>query len=351
MVVTPGVRGRDNVTSTGKYYGKAPAAIVDLKAVVRYLHHNQGKVPGNTKLIVSTGTSAGGALSTLLAASGESNLYDTYLRQIGAAEASDSIYAAAAYSPITDLNHADMSYEWAFGSLPYNGSKVDQTLSRELIEAFAGYESSLKLSGLGGYGKLTDANLGEYIVKAYLEPGADKYLAALSSSARSSYLAKNTWITWSAGKATFTWPAFIAHVGTRLKTAPAFDQLKLEAAENIEFGDESTNARHFTDFSLRQATGNKTAQVESDLPEKVNLMNPMYFLAQSNAGRARYWFLRAGAIETDTSLAILSNMAALLQGIGGDSVNSRLYWEAGHGANEDPAAFIAWMNNVTGHSS
>ncbi len=44
-------------------------------------------------------------------------------------------------------------------------------------------------------------------------------------------------------------------------------------------------------------------------------------------------------------------MAALLKGIGGDSVNSSIYWEAGHGANEDPAAFIAWMNRITGHGA
>jgi hypothetical protein len=137
-------------------------------------------------------------------------------------------------------------------------------------------------------------------------------------------------------------------VGSRLKPVPAFDQLKLEAAENIEFGDETTNARHFTNFSLRNATGDDTAQIDGDLPEKVNLMNPMYFLEQSNAGRAHYWFLRAGAIETDTSLAIVANMAALLNDIGDDSVNGKTYWEAGHGANEDPTAFIAWMNRITG---
>jgi len=79
-------------------------------------------------------------------------------------------------------------------------------------------------------------------------------------------------------------------------------------------------------------------------------MNPTYLLERDNAGRARYWFLRAGAIETDTSLSIVSNMAARLKDIGGDSVNSSMYWEAGHEANEDPAAFIAWMDRITGYS-
>jgi len=54
VVVSPGVRGRDNVTSSGKYYGKAPAAIVDLKAAVRYVRHNAGRLPGNAARIIST---------------------------------------------------------------------------------------------------------------------------------------------------------------------------------------------------------------------------------------------------------------------------------------------------------
>ena len=66
VVVNPGARGRDNVNADGVYFGKAPAAIVDLKAAVRYLKANSGVVPGNTDRIVSSGSSAGGALSVLL---------------------------------------------------------------------------------------------------------------------------------------------------------------------------------------------------------------------------------------------------------------------------------------------
>ena len=61
VVVEPGCRGRDNQAKDGTYYGKAPAAIVDLKAAVRYLRHNKGTLPGNTDWIISTGVSAGGA--------------------------------------------------------------------------------------------------------------------------------------------------------------------------------------------------------------------------------------------------------------------------------------------------
>jgi hypothetical protein len=107
VVVSPGCRGRDNVTSDGKYYGKAPAAIVDLKSAVKYVRSNKGVIPGNTDWIISNGTSAGGALSALLGASGDSDLYATYFKDLGAADASDAIFGSACYCPITDLDHAD----------------------------------------------------------------------------------------------------------------------------------------------------------------------------------------------------------------------------------------------------
>ena len=86
VVVSVGARGRDLQSSDGAYYGKAPAVIVDLKAAVRYLRSNKGRVPGDPDKIVSDGTSAGGAVSTLLGASGDSPMYDKYLSELGAAQ-------------------------------------------------------------------------------------------------------------------------------------------------------------------------------------------------------------------------------------------------------------------------
>ncbi len=284
VVVIPGVRGRDNVTSSGRYFGKAPAAIVDLKAAIRYLHYNQGRVPGNTNHIISTGVSAGGALSTLLGASVGSHMYDAYQNALGAAQASDSVYAVSAYSPITDLDHADGAYEWTFGTQDYSGKLVNQTLSRELRTEFSTYEASLDLTS-SDFGRLTAATYANYMVKTVLEPSATKYLRSLSSSARKSYLAANTCIRWSGNHATFTWAGFLNHVG-RSKDLPAFDRFTFEHPENIEFGNTTTNARHFTLFSLRHATGNSKAELPSDLPRKIEMMNPMYFLAQKNKAPA-----------------------------------------------------------------
>lgn len=210
VVVEPGARGRGLKNSDGEYYGSAPAVIVDLKAAVRYVKANKGRIPGNVDRIVSAGTSAGGAVSTLLGASGDSPLYDEHLKEIGAADASDAIFAVGAWCPITDLEHADGAYEWNWGTNALGtGKQVDQTVSKDLGSQFAEYQAKLRLRGLkgSGFGTLTARNYDAYLLKQYMEPSATTYLAALSDSDRETYLAKNTFITWKNGTATFTWAA------------------------------------------------------------------------------------------------------------------------------------------------
>lgn len=350
VVIEPGARGRTLKNSDGEYYGTAPAAIVDLKAAVRYIRSNKGRIPGNVERIVSAGTSAGGALSSLLGASGDSKIYDKYLKELGAADASDAIFATGAWCPITDLEHADGSYEWNWGANDLStGKQVDQTVSKELQSQFAEYQASLKLRGLNGFGTLTARNYDEYLVEQYLEPSATTYLAALSDSDRETYLAANTFITWSGGKASFTWADFLTHVGARKKDAPSFDAFDLSAGENNEFGADTTLARHFTAYGAKNdTTGLTTKRVASDIPEKLDLMNPMYFIKQQNPGRSKHWWIRLGTKDSDTSLTVSANLAASLDNLG-DDVNHLYYWDEGHGSNIDPADFITWIAKVTGH--
>ena len=350
VVVEPGARGRSLVDSSGTYYGTAPAAIVDLKAAVRYVKSNKGRIPGNVNRIVSCGTSAGGALSSLLGASGDSPIYAKYLEELGAADASDAIFATGAWCPITDLEHADMAYEWNWGANPLSsGSLVDQTVSKELSTAYGDYLASLRLTAKG-YGTLTARNLDEYLVKTHMEPSATKYLAALSDADRATYLAANTFITWSGGKATFSWADFLTHVGARKKDATAFDAFDLSAGENNEFGTGTTKARHFTLYSLRHESGS-SARLDSDIPEKLHLMNPMYHLVDKvNGNRSKHWWIRLGTKDTDTAHTVAGNLDARLKNLG-DDVDTSYYWDAGHGADQDPADFITWIATVSGYKS
>lgn len=353
VVIEPGARGRTLKNSDGEYYGTAPAAIVDLKAAVRYIRANKGLIPGNVERIVSAGTSAGGALSALLGASGDSPIYDTYLKELGAADASDAVFAVGAWCPITDLEHADGAYEWNWGTNALStGKQVDQSVSKNLKAQFAEYQAGLKLRGLDGFGPLTARNYDDYLVEQYLQPSATKYLAALSDSDRETYLAKNTFITFSGGKATFTWDGFLTHVGARKKDAPAFDAFDLSAGENNEFGAGTTETRHFTAYGAKNdSTGLSTKRVAADIPEKLNLMNPMYHLVEKvNDRRSKHWWIRLGTSDSDTSHVISANLAARLDNLG-DDVNHLYYWDEGHGANTDPGDFITWIATVTGYGT
>lgn len=200
--------------------------------------------------------------------------------------------------------------------------------------------------GKNGFGTLTAGNYGDYLTRTHLRPAATKYLRALAADDRTTYLAANPWLEWNADKADFTWADFLRHVGPRKKKAPAFDAFDLSSPENNLFGTGTTQARHFTRYSLRKSTGDDNARLDRDLPAKLGLMNPMHSLEQRLPGRARHWWIRVGTLDTDTSLTVVGNLASAAENLG-DDVNAAMYWDAGHGANEDAAEFITWIGEIT----
>ena len=330
VIVNPGVRGRDNQFKDGTYYGKAPAAIVDLKAAVRYIRHNKGILPGNDDWIISTGCSAGGGLSSLLGASGNSPLYEPYLKEIGAADEKDNIFAADCHSPVTDLGHADMTYEWAFGKSKMRSGLADQTLSAQLIELFKKYEASLQVQGKNGFGPVNGDNLDAYMTKEYLIPEANKYLLSLTEDKRKAYLDKNaSWLKWDGKTASFTYADLAANHISRGKGLPAIDGFTMKSPEPILFGDKTNNARNFTAFSIQHNTGNPNATVDPELQTVVNMMNPMYFTGLMNPDVALHWRLRHGVLETDTAPTSAVNLALSLEKMRRDD-DTVLYWDAGH---------------------
>lgn len=109
IYVNIGCRGKDTADSDGT----APAAIVDMKAAVRYLKYYDALIPGDSNKIYSSGGSAGGAMSSLLGASGNSWLFEPYLEANGAImESRDDIYGALVFCPLADLGWGDAAHEW-----------------------------------------------------------------------------------------------------------------------------------------------------------------------------------------------------------------------------------------------
>ena len=94
----------------------APTGVADLKAAIRYLRYCDDMLAGDSESIFVYGMSGGGAQAAILGASGDSELYDPYLKAIGAVQGvSDAVSGSMDWCPITDLDTANAEYEWMMG--------------------------------------------------------------------------------------------------------------------------------------------------------------------------------------------------------------------------------------------
>ncbi|MBP2656111.1 MAG: alpha/beta hydrolase [Firmicutes bacterium] len=338
VIAAPGARGRTTQADNGLYTGKAPACIVDLKSAVRYLRYNKNLIPGDTEKIVSCGTSAGGAASALLGATGNNKDYEPYLKAIGAAAERDDIFAAQCYCPITNLDNADTAYEWLFNGV--NGTMTDDqiTISDQLKSLFPAYVNSLGLNKGTELALDADGN-GPFknYVKSFLIASAQK---ALDDGTDLSDL---TWITITDGTVTDIDFNEYAEYASRYKAAPAFDGLDLSHAENGLFGSATINAKHFTQFGMENST------VDSFLADEhiVKMLNPMNYIGAQNTDTAQYWRIRHGAVDRDTSIAIPVILATKLDNEG-FNVDLAIPWGQGHGGDYDLDELFTWLDNICG---
>ena len=353
IVASAGARGRTSKDANGNYTGKAPADIVDLKAAIRYLKYNDQFMPGDANKIISNGTSAGGAMSTLLGATGNNPDYEPYLTALGAADASDDIFAVSAYCPITNLDHADMAYEWQFCGInsyrrggPMQGNAAGpSTLSNEQIavsallkDQFPAYINSLQLKDTNGnLISLDSKGNGSFkeLVKSYVVASAQKTLDAGSDVAAFKFL------TIQNGKVTqIDFDAYLKYL-ERQKTPPAFDALDLSSPETELFGTPTVNSRHFTQFAAEHSSG--SLSIADALV--VKMMNPMYYVGQPNTITAKHWRIRHGTKDKDTGLAISVLLETLLQNKGYDA-NLELPWDKPHSGDYDLDELFSWIDHL-----
>lgn len=360
VVASPGARGRTTKDSNGIFTGKAPAGIVDLKAAVAYLHYNDASMPGDANKIISNGTSAGGAMSSLLGATGDNEDYLKYLKEIGTADASTSIYAVSAYCPITDLDHADMAYEWLLNGVN-NYKKLEITrstdykierkfvegnmtenqikLSEKLSELYPTYINNLKLKDSKGNLLSLDKNgngtFKEYI-KTFLIASAQK---ALDSGTN---LSEIPGITIKDNKViNLDLNSYYKYVG-RMKATPAFDGVDLSTGENDEFGTPTKAAQHFTDFGMKNDIANGT-MANSEL---IKMMNPLNYLGTKGTNTAKYWRIRHGALDVDTSVSVSATLATTLNNKG-YSVDYFVPWATPHSGDYDLEELFAWIDSIS----
>ena len=373
VVASPATRGRTNKASDGNFIGKAPAVIVDLQAATAYLHANDSTMPGNANRIITNGTSAGGAVSLLQGAAGNNSDFQPYLQALGAATAATNVYAVSAYAPITNLDAADMAYEWSYkgitsfnkvtmgqGELPQanvggNTAPPQRTMQRVslnaddvaysnlLSEHFPEYINNLQLhDSMGRVLKLDKNGNGTFknYVKAFIIDAANKAQAKGTDLSKHTYLVRD-------GKTgaikDINWEAYNQFV-SRSKAPGAFDSRSNDSGENNLFGTSSTDNNHFTiTAALHDTTSNPEAYVQN--AKVVTMMNPMNYLGSPAATNAQFYRIRYGTADSNTSVAIPLIVGTRAQNLG-YKVDMATPFNVDHSGDYDLDELFNWMDNI-----
>ncbi len=400
VICDVGTRSRGLVAVDGTYPGHAPAVVVDAKAAIRYLRLNDAVIPGSSERIVITGTSGGGGLSTAVAASGNSPDYYPYLKKIGAAgiDASggstlrDDVFATIAYCPITDLDHADIAYEWQYSATrllgPYTvgqnpPSEKAMAVSKELAAQYPAYLKSLGLKFEDGTPLTADTMPGA--IKALVKADVENAMAQEGETIPdlgetwtfiqrdgSKQVVANNWLDVDNAAHTVVsidYGKYLEFVCTtaQLKTTPAFENygtsLEGQMNESNLSGDKGTEYSHWLGWSWEHdvKAGNVVGSDDTGLSFdefmktvagkavklQMKMINPMPYLLSKEGDSAPYWYVRYGMRDRDTSFAV---EVALFYAIQSDpsvkDANCAIAYMQPHSGNYDVQEAYAWLAGV-----
>ena len=371
VLVSYGCRGRnDKPGEDGLYLGHSPATVADTKAVIRYLRQNDDLLPaGNLDRIVITGTSGGGALSSLIAASGDSTDFFPFLYEIGAAGVekdgdtyvstlSDAVFAMIAYCPITDLPNADAAYEWTYAEtrlalqdIDFNkdpegkslvlyttdGATVKEEVSSYLASLYETYVDGLGLK-LDDGTLLTAANLKEAIIglmeeeiaESIQEIGAEQMTADIDEGSKNEKdgAGAKDWLVLNAdGNFSYDFSRHIAWVAanTKLKVVCAFSNKGLPWSATNEDTLFGTTAYEYSAFEAYSWDHDSVADNGS---------------GQDDTGMTWDEFM---ATEEGRFLALqmrMSNAIEYLNDTEGDDAGTKApYWYVRYGMNDRDSSF------------
>ena len=127
----------------------------------------------------------------------------------------------------------------------------------------------------------------------------------------------------------------------RQKTPGAFDNVDLSTGENNLFGDKTTDNKHFTKYMLEHSTLN------GQMADKniIKMMNPMNYIGTKGTTLPKYWRIRHGAVDKDTSLAIPAILALKLENTG-KNVDFASPWATPHSGDYDLDELFTWIDSI-----
>ena len=182
--------------------------------------------------------------------------------------------------------------------------------------------------------------------------------------------ANGTWVTYDAESNTASITGiedFVTAFKSTSKNLGAFDQLDAGQGENVLFGYGDGNGAHFdavlaeilndlgNDYASDFASDlQKTDALGYTAEQRLNMYTPLYYLLDSEEGYgtstpAKYWRIRTGIAQSDTSLTTEVNLALALENCSGvESVDFATVWGQQHVKAERTGSstmnFIEWVN-------
>ncbi len=376
VYVYPGCRGMDH---------GAPAGVTDLKAAIRYLRYCDDVTAGDAERIFVHGTSGGGAQAAILGASGDSSLYDPYLKAIGAVQGvSDAVAGVMSWCPITDLYTANAEYEWMMGCTRTGRTAEQQAISDGLANAFPVYLNSAGFTDKDGKALTLEKSeegiyqAGSYYdyVKSEIERSLNNYLSdtnfkTVSVDEYINRLNKDTkWVNYDKATNTATITS-IADFAKCCKQASEFVVAFDPPTTSITlFGFGDGKGVHFdkilgdvlaeqhSEYAYAYANDLKrTDSYGNTVEQRLNMYTPLYYLMPTREGYgtatvAKYWRIRSGIKQTQTSVTTEINLALALEHCDGvESVDFETVWEQEHGMAERSGYYkvnyIEWINQIT----
>ena len=171
------------------------------------------------------------------------------------------------------------------------------------------------------------------------------------------------WLNWDGKRATISdLDTYVLNHRRRMKPCTAFDRLDMRSGENQAFGTPEQDYVHYsTDIApaLAQLKDAYPAEVEvyyssycavaedSALAERIRLMNPMSFIGTAEQStQAKYYRIRVGACDADTSFIVSMVLALKLCNAGCNSVDYALVWDQPHCEADYPGDVLAWIDSI-----
>ena len=159
--------------------------------------------------------------------------------------------------------------------------------------------------------------------------------------------------------------AFAKAVKPATKSVGAFDDLNSSQGENTLFGDGDGKGKHWDKTMAALLKGTEYEEsyesdckrvdaLGKDLDYRINMYTPLYYLLKTSDGYkkstvAKYWRIRTGIFQGDTSVTTEASLAQVLKNYGIKDVDFEMVWGMKHVEAErtgnNTENFIAWVNS------